>query len=631
MHTRLVKAEPELPLAQMLELLPDGVIYYRAVREKSGQLVDFRLRYYNQQFIRFAPPPYQLAIGICMLADNPDQQDVLRPLVEQYKRVVETGVLTEFEFFDPFLAIYIGLRVNKLDDGVLVTTREVDKTNVLQIEKQATTLQNVLDGSISGIMAYTCIRNEVGKLVDFELRSVNRAAEEILKQRAEDIVGKTLLELYPEEVDMGLFDLYYQVIETGVLMRQQVCYAEKEGERWLDLSANRFDDGLVVSFIDTTETRQAQVMVRNQASLFTTMSQSVPDLGVLVCDPDYRILFANGDLPEIFSQTKAEVVGKRLEEVMSMDIATQMRQNFGDALAGRSRYMNEEIADQHYEVFVGPVSDAEGRTVMAVATLRNITLMKQAHQQLETSIQELKRSNQNLEQFAYIASHDLQEPLRKIQSFGDVLRAQYDTLLGEEGTDLIRRMQTAAVRMSVLIRDLLMYARVASHQEIFQPVDLNQLMGEVLDDLETVIREKQAVIAVDQLPTVWGSALQLRQLFQNLLSNSLKFNRIGVLPQIGIHTRPGHGQDLYPAIDGIKSAAGYAEITVNDNGIGFEPDQADRIFQIFQRLHGRNEFTGTGIGLAIVQKVIENHHGSIQATALPGKGASFRIMLPLKE
>lgn len=631
MHTRLVKAEPELPLVQMLELLPDGVIYYGAVRDSSGQLVDFRLRYYNQQFIRFAPPPYQLAIGICMLADNPNQHDVLRPLVEQYKRVVVTGELTEFEFFDPFLAIYIGLRVNKLEDGVLVTTREVDKTNVLQIEKQANTLRNVLDGSISGIMSYNSIRNDAGQLVDFELRSVNRAAEEIVRQRAEDIVGKTLLELYPEEVDMGLFDLYCQAIETGVPLRRQVCYAEKDGERWLDLSANRFDDGLVVSFIDITETRQAQVMVRNQASLFTTMSQSVPDLGVLVCDPDYRILFANGDLPDIFSQTKVELIGKRLEEVMSIDMATYTRQNFGDALAGRSRYMNEEIAHQHYEVFVGPVSDADGKTVMAVATLRNITSVKQAHQQLETSIQELKRSNQNLEQFAYIASHDLQEPLRKIQSFGDVLRDQYDMLLGEQGTDLIRRMQTAAVRMSVLIRDLLMYSRVASHKEVFQPVNLNQLMVEVLDDLETVIKEKQAVITVDQLPTVWGSALQLRQLFQNLLSNSLKFNRIGVVPQIGIHTQRRNGYDLISSLEGTKSATGYAEITINDNGIGFEPDQAERIFQIFQRLHGRNEFSGTGIGLAIVQKVIENHNGSIQATALPGKGASFRMMLPLKE
>lgn len=621
--------DSDFPLRKMLELLPDGVSYYQAVREKDDQLVDFRLQYYNQQFIGLLTPAYRLLIGTYMLKDNPEQHDFLSPLVDQFRRVVETGEQTEYAFFDPSLKIFVTLRINKLEDGVFVTVRESDKTRLLQTEKQATTLWNVLDSSINGIMSYKSIRNTANQIIDFELQSVNRAAEEILRQRAEEIVGKTLLELYPEEVELGLFDQYCRTVETGLSFRQQVCYKNAESDRWLDLACNRLDDGIVVSFANVTAVRQAQEVIRNQANLFTTMSQSIPDLGVLVCDANYRILFANGDLPDIFLLNKSELIGKRLAEVMSVEMASYTEQNFGDALAGRSRYMNEEIANQYYEVFVGPVSDSEGRTIMAVATLRNITSMKRAHQQLEQSVQELKRSNQNLEQFAYIASHDLQEPLRKIQSFGDVLRDQYETQLGEQGGDLIRRMQMAATRMSVLIRDLLTYSRVASYKEAFQPVDLNQIMAEVLDDLETIIQEKQAIIQVDKLPTIQGSPLQLRQLFQNLLSNSLKFNRVNVVPEVTIKVTHHPKNELPVSADRTRLVTGVTEITIQDNGIGFEPDQADRIFQVFQRLHGRSEFSGTGIGLAIVQKVIENHRGFIRATAEPGSGATFTLIVPL--
>ena len=626
----MVSEQQGLPLAQMLDLLPDSVVYYQAIRSSDKEIVDFQLVYFNQQLAAMAAGRYEVSLGLRLLGDNKIHEAEIRPLFEQYKDVMAGGKLLEYDYFDPNLQGYFSLRINKLNDGVLVSSRLIDKTASLQIEQQATLLRNVLNGSINGIMAYRSIRNEAGKIVDFELQSANKAAEEMLGQQAGDIVGRTLRELYPEEIEMGLFDWYCQVVESGELKRTQARYHEPFGVRWLDLSANPLDDGVVVTFLDITSSRGAQEQIDNQANLFRTMSQSVPDLGVLVCDRDYRILFANGDLPDIFLPEIGHLIGHTLEETLPAEMAGYVRQNFSDALAGRSRYMNEEIADQYYEVFVGPVNDSEDRTVMAVATLRNITAVKRAHQQLEASVNELKRSNQNLEQFAYVASHDLQEPLRKIQSFGDVLRDRYEEALGDQGADLIRRMQSAAGRMSVLIRDLLMYSRIASYKEAFGQTDLNQVLTEVTDDLEAIITDKKAVIKADPLPIIQGSALQLRQLFQNLLSNSLKFNRANVPPVIEIRTQIRSGSGLVSLPDSDKKANAYAAITVSDNGIGFDPAQAERIFHVFQRLHGRSEYNGTGIGLAIVQKVIENHHGSIQATAVPGEGATFTVVLPCR-
>lgn len=630
MSTIMVSEQQGLPLAQMLDLLPDSVVYYQAIRSSDKEIVDFQLVYFNQQLAAMAAGRYEVSLGLRLLGDNKIHEAEIRPLFEQYNAVMAGGKLLEYDYFDPNLQGYFSLRINKLNDGVLVSSRLIDKTASLQIEQQATLLRNVLNGSINGIMAYRSIRNEAGKIVDFELQSANKAAEEMLGQQAGDIVGRTLRELYPEEIEMGLFDWYCQVVESGELKRTQARYHEPFGVRWLDLSANPLDDGVVVTFLDITSSRGAQEQIDNQANLFRTMSQSVPDLGVLVCDRDYRILFANGDLPDIFLPEIGHLIGHTLEETLPAEMAGYVRQNFSDALAGRSRYMNEEIADQYYEVFVGPVNDSEDRTVMAVATLRNITAVKRAHQQLEASVNELKRSNQNLEQFAYVASHDLQEPLRKIQSFGDVLRDRYEEALGDQGADLIRRMQSAAGRMSVLIRDLLMYSRIASYKEAFGQIDLNQVLTEVKDDLEAIITDKKAVIKADPLPIIQGSALQLRQLFQNLLSNSLKFNRANVPPVIEIRTQIRSGSGLVSLPDSDKKASAYAAITVSDNGIGFDPAQAERIFHVFQRLHGRSEYNGTGIGLAIVQKVIENHHGSIQATAVPGEGATFTVVLPCR-
>ena len=252
--------------------------------------------------------------------------------------------------------------------------------------------------------------------------------------------------------------------------------------------------------------------------------------------------------------------------------------------------------------------------------------------ELQESVYDLQRSNANLQQFAYIASHDLQEPLRKIRSFGDILRTKYAAELGE-GVDLLTRMQIAASRMSGLIKDLLTYSRISTHQEAALPVPLNRVINAALQDLDLSIRETNAQIDVVALPVVQGNYGQLEQLFQNLLSNALKFRRedqsgVPVPPQIRVSTQTVAATDLPSGVKPARKAALYHLIEVADNGIGFDEKYLDRVFQIFQRLHTRREFSGTGIGLAICEKVAINHGGAITAVSHPDQGTTFQVYLP---
>ena len=253
--------------------------------------------------------------------------------------------------------------------------------------------------------------------------------------------------------------------------------------------------------------------------------------------------------------------------------------------------------------------------------------LAQTNAALEVSNLALNRSNSNLQQFAYVASHDLQEPLRKIQAFGDLLRAQYGGQL-DGGIDYIDRMQSAAIRMSILIKDLLSFSRISTQQENAVLVPLAQVIAPVLGDLEMVIEESGAVLEVDELPTVLGDPSQLGQLFQNLISNALKFRRPDVPPSIRIRSETVSATDLPPSIKPAQLVDTYYRIDVADNGIGFDEKYVDRIFQVFQRLHGKNEFAGTGVGLAICQKVVLNHGGAITAHSHPGEGTTFQVYLP---
>ncbi|GAB3510982.1 hypothetical protein GCM10027341_49950 [Spirosoma knui] len=274
--------------------------------------------------------------------------------------------------------------------------------------------------------------------------------------------------------------------------------------------------------------------------------------------------------------------------------------------------------------FVGMVVDITQHKL--TSDLLEQRVAQQTHQ-LQVVNYDLQRSNENLQQFAFIASHDLQEPLRKIQSFGDLLRKQYADQ-PTEGLLYLDRMQSAASRMSTLIKDLLDFSRLSTQQEASDPISLQTVVEGVLTTLEFQVEELGAQIRVDLLPTVVGNASQYNQLFQNLLSNALKFRRPGQRPLIEIEVGLLAAEKLPTGVKPGRSSSTYHQIAVIDNGIGFDEKYADRIFQVFQRLHGKNAYAGTGIGLAICEKIVANHGGAITATSQPGQGATFTVYLP---
>lgn len=265
--------------------------------------------------------------------------------------------------------------------------------------------------------------------------------------------------------------------------------------------------------------------------------------------------------------------------------------------------------------------DSSGRNLGAVVSMHDITESKLAESELQTFALQLQRSNRELDQFASVASHDLQEPLRKIQSFGDRLQSKYHEVLGEQGREYVVRMRDAATRMRALVDGLLTFSRVTTKAQPFVPVDLTKVTREVLSDLESRLQECGGVVHVGELPTIAADPLQMRQLLQNLLANALKFQQPDIPPVV--HVSGGFIRES----DAQGEEVDFFELRVRDNGIGFEEVYVDRIFEVFQRLHSHSAYEGTGIGLAICRKIAERHGGSITAKSQPNQGAEFIVKL----
>ncbi|MGE5365314.1 MAG: sensor histidine kinase [Bacteroidota bacterium] len=276
------------------------------------------------------------------------------------------------------------------------------------------------------------------------------------------------------------------------------------------------------------------------------------------------------------------------------------------------RIVRPDGAVRYIHGISGPEFNEHGMAVRRYGAAKDITERKMVELERDKTLSELARSNRDLEQFAYVASHDLQEPLRMVSSFMNLLKSKYSEKLDEQARSYIDFAVDGSGRMMELIRDLLVYSRVSSRRKEFGKVDLNRLYENVVNDLQLLISETKAVITSGRLPQVYGDSTQIRQLLQNLIGNALKFHS-DRKPIVNISAVTDHKFSL---------------ISVSDNGIGIDPNDFDRIFLIFQRLHDRDSYSGTGIGLAICKKIVEGHGGKIWVESGQGKGATFYFTLP---
>ncbi|MGA2619732.1 MAG: PAS domain S-box protein [Thermoguttaceae bacterium] len=350
------------------------------------------------------------------------------------------------------------------------------------------------------------------------------------------------------------------------------------------------------------------------------------------------ILEFNRAAEQAFGYSREKVLGTRPSDVLfPPSMSAEHRSRIERYLAAGEgsmlgKRLEVQLARANGEVFPAEVamaiSQEQGAPVMMLFA-RDISARKKFETEQARYAAELERSNRDLEQFAYVASHDLQEPLRKIRAFGDRLALKCRDLLDDTARHCVERMQSAAARMQELIEGLLSLSRVTTRAQDFVTVDLAAIAGEVVGDLELQIEQVGGRVELGPMPTIQAEPLQIRQLLQNLIGNALKFRRGDEPPRVRIearYVRPRPRSD-----PGASLADEQCRITVEDNGIGFEEQYGERIFGVFQRLHPRDAYEGTGIGLAICRRIAEHHGGTITAHSVPGKGSTFTVTLPVAQ
>jgi two-component system, LuxR family, sensor kinase FixL len=346
---------------------------------------------------------------------------------------------------------------------------------------------------------------------------------------------------------------------------------------------------------------------------------------VAITDAKGTITYANKKFCAISKYPIGELIGKNHRIINSgyhpKEFFVEMWKIISSGKTWEGEIRNRAKDGSYYWVntTIVPFLDSQGKPEQYVAVRYDITERKMAEEQLLVNSRKLEFSNRELQDFASVAAHDLQEPLRKIQSFSDRLITKAKGELSEENKDYLERIQSSAKRMATLISDLLTYSRVTTKAQPFVPVDLNDVVKHVLSDLEVRLEQTKGKVEFGNLGTIHADPVQMNQLFLNLINNALKFHKPDEAAHVRISTKvveAGRGKKI-------------CEISIQDNGIGFDEKYLDRIFTIFQRLHGRQEYEGTGVGLAVCRKIVDRHGGIITAKSSPGEGATFIVSLPV--
>jgi PAS domain S-box-containing protein len=588
---------------------------------------------------------------------------IIKPLIDD---VLANGIATWSE--DQLIPIY---RNGKLEDvywtfsyspvndesgkpaGVFVTCNETTSKVLAhkKIEENEARLRMVIDSAEMGTWEYNFQTKKItasqrtSDLLGFEPRDIND-------------IEKIITCIDKDEKDKILSSVNHQLVHgSEEHIDVEFLFKSVSGERYLRVMGKViFNDGklanILGTIIDVTSQQAAKSKLENTIRIRTneikqinknleernrfveTIIDSSMDL-IVVYDKEMRIISFNGACENLYKIKRGEVIGKNFLEVFPKARGGKGHLDLARALKGEPvhnlQYLSP-VNNRYYENFLIPLINSEGEVYAVVVTAHDITNIIEAREnveqvnlRLEEKNKALLKSNYELEQFAYIASHDLQEPLRKIRTYISLILE--DVIEENDRIQYLHKIDRSANHMSTLIKNVLEYSRLMQSEEKFIETDLNQVVEKVKSSFEFKIKQKNAVVNSNSLPVIKGIPYQLNQLFSNLMSNSLKFS--GEQSVIEIHSvkKPMIDFDKHPALKGSKN---YVEIIFRDNGIGFEPEYSEKIFTIFQRLNDRHAYEGTGIGLALCKRIVENHKGIIKAHSEPGKGATFNILLPVE-
>ena len=501
----------------------------------------------------------------------------------------------------------------------------------------------------------------IGVYVGREMRIqlVNQAIMDVWG-KGSDLVGKRYSEVLPELDSQAIYPQLDGVYTTGIpfhARNQQVDLVVDGRLRsfYFNYSFTPLHDtegkvyGVMNTAADVTDLNLAKQKVEQSERNFRSMVLQAPVAMCIMLGPQHVVEVANELMIELWGKPRADVMNKPIFEALPDAREQGLEQLLDHVYTTGETFKADERPvvllrngrlETVYQNFVyEPYKDADGTILGVLAISIDVTAQVLARQKIEEAVAErtqelaaantsLQKSNAELEQFAYIASHDLQEPIRKVSTFAQMLEMNLGKI-DERSANYLNKIKDSSTRMLSLIRDVLAYSQLSTTGQAFVKTSLAGIVKEVNTDLELLIEQTNARIYYNQLPEIEAIPLQMSQLFGNLISNALKFTRPGIPPEITITaSEPGTAElQQYPALNYLAGAR-YHKIEVADNGIGFDPEHAERIFHIFQRLHAREEYAGTGIGLAMCKKIVQNHNGDIHARSAKGSGTTFCIILP---
>ncbi|WP_235150967.1 ATP-binding protein [Dyadobacter sp. CY345] len=425
----------------------------------------------------------------------------------------------------------------------------------------------------------------------------------------------------------------------GLNMSGSLDFRFEKSGIWCRITRSSLDDNFLYTLTDISVEKQNEINT-SQFRKLSAEAEETMEFGSWIWDIKtskfdwtegmYRLMgYKSEDL--ISSKSDINIFRKNIHPD-DVDMITEKLRNilaYTETYVLEFRIISEDGQEKHLYAKGHNTIDENTGNPISIGTAFNVSMLRDIQRELEQKVSDLNTSNSDLEQFAYVASHDLQEPLRKIVSFGERLQTRSKDSLDEENRLYLDRILSSSRRMQNMINNLLEFSKVTSSSKIFEPTDLNEILKTTLSDLEVTIQTRKATVDVDDLPVIDANPTQMSQLFLNLISNSLKFAKADTDPIISIKLADVHFAEVLQRK--LSEDIRYIKIKVEDNGIGFSNENASRIFTIFQRLGGRSEYEGAGIGLSVCKKVVEGHHGIIDAFGVPDQGATFEIILPVSQ